>query len=484
MMASQKPGRGARSGRRAAFDLEHLDARTLLSAGFGPHLGHFIEPAPSHAALRLPLVLPALHVDAHRAINREILAVFGPGLDRIERNVELNNNSAQAALAQLVLAQPTVHSVMSNNDTFTLLGQPWLNDIFSTQLLGTDQNTTVNLTLPKKDHILALGDPTIFQVLPGDPAPNGGTFNLGFVVTVPAIDVVFNPDGTFTATVPLSQIPVAAQQSTTNTQNVNNLVEIYSSTGPQLQALFQSNIAKGAPTGLPTVPGLRLAGALLQNGNFSNAGLNRYFRMMRFAVLKQLLQPNDAQRQGFNTSVNDFLGVVDNWTAQSAAQFNAIIAAQPPGNPVPPLVVGPLNNTLAVSLGVIQQPNSIQADAPERIDVGFIFAKNGDYGIILTARGSLSTTVPNPPPAPAPIVAGDIQTAVSNAANLTALNGWREVEGLAEGNVLSATISETSTGGPATFAASAGYGGGFDFGLGVQFTKVIPLGNVFTRPLG
>jgi hypothetical protein len=433
---------------------------------------------------REPLVLPALHVDAHRALNRQIQAVFGPGIDRIERNVELNNDSAKSAISQLVLSQPTVHTVFSNNDTYTLLGQPWLNDIFSTQLLGQDQNTTVNLTLPKKDHLLQLGDPTIFQVLPGDPAPNGGTFNLGFVVTVPAIDVVFNPDGTFTATVPLSQIPPAAQQSTTNTTNVNNLVAIYSSTGPQLQALFQSGTPKGAPTGLPTVPGLRLADALLQNGNFTSAGLGRYFRMMRFAVTKQLLQPTDAQRQGFNTAVNDFLGVVDNWNEVSAPQFAAIVAAQPPGNPVPPLAVGPLNNTLAVSLGVIQQPNSIQADAPERIEVGYVFAKNGDYGIILTARGSLSTTVPNPPPPPAPIVAGDVQLGVSNAPALVSLNGWREVEGLNEGSILSGTISETNSGGLATFSASAGYGGGFDYGLGIQFTKVIPLGNVFTRPLG
>jgi hypothetical protein len=130
---------------------------------------------------------------------------------------------------------------------------------------------------------------------------------------------------------------------------------------------------------------------------------------------------------------------------------------------------------------VLQQPNVVQTDFPERLDVGYIFARNGDYGIILTARGPLSNTPFAPPPNT--IAAGDIQTEVSNATSLSQLNGWRIIEGTSEGSGLSGGVSATNANGVATFAASAGYGAGFEFGLGVRFSLVIPLGNVNTGPI-
>ena len=64
--------------------------------------------------------------------------------------------------------------------------------------------------------------------------------------------------------------------------------------------------------------------------------------------------------------------------------------------------------------------------------------------------------------------------------SLTALNGQRTVEGLTQGTALESGV-ETATyaNGVKTFAASAGYGSGLEFGTGTAYTQVIPLGNVY-----
>jgi hypothetical protein len=481
MMAARKPGK--RPARSQAPDLELLDVRVLLATGLGPRLGHFAEPGVVPAIIRHGhLLLPGVKVNDHNALNRALQAVLGPGLDRIAGVVQLNDPTTHDNLPQRVLGNPFIHQVLGNNDTYQLLGQPWLSAVFgSQQLTSNNPLGIVTLTLPKANHLLLLGDPTIIQVLPGDPAPNGGVFNFGFSLNLPAVDVVFNPDNTtMTVNVPLSLIPLQAQATATgiNSQTPNNLVSIYGLTGQQLVAAFQSAVPHSTPTGVSNLPGLRLVNALAHNGNLPVLGDQLLFRYMRAAEVNNLLFPDPNQIPIINTDLTNFFGITDNWNAASLAQFQALIAANPGGSLVPTPVKGPLLGTLAVSLGVVQQPNVVQNPAPERIDVGYVFARNGDYGLVLTARGPLSNTVPVPPPNT--IVAGDLQTQVSNATSLAQLGGWRVVEGITQGNVLSGALAATNSNGVATFAASAGYGFGLEYGLSVQYTQVIPLGNIFT----
>jgi hypothetical protein len=463
-----------------ALDIETLDLRQLLSlSGFGPHLGHFVAPGvlPQSARQHLP---PALTIDPHDGINRQLLALLGPGLNLIERNAELNNVSSRAALAQQVLGNAFIHAVYSDNDTWTVLNTATVNGVLQVQQLANNQAQIVTLTLPKSD-VQLLGNPSVVQVQPGDPSPvPGETFTNGFILEVPATSLVFNSDNkTITIQVPLSQIPAQAQLLSNS--NPNNVAAIYSSTAPLLQELFRSGVAFGAPTGLPTVPGLRLVNGLQQNNNFPNPTFSRFFHQIRFAAQKNLFILNADQQTLVANGLNRFLGVADNWNQLAPAQLNQLAAALPPNQLAPTPVHGSLRNTVAVTAGVLQQPNVVQTDFPERLDVGYIFARNGDYGIILTARGPLSNTPFAPPPNT--IAAGDIQTEVSNATSLSQLNGWRIIEGTSEGSGLSGGVSATNANGVATFAASAGYGAGFEFGLGVRFSLVIPLGNVNTGPI-
>ena len=115
---------------------------------------------------------------------------------------------------------------------------------------------------------------------------------------------------------------------------------------------------------------------------------------------------------------------------------------------------------------------------PGRIDAGFVFDRNGNFGVYLTARGPLLGAPPNITSADQ--AAGDLRVEVSNAPNLAALGGQRMVEGLTQGVALSGGLESTNnTLGVTTFAASAGYGSGLEFGTGVAYTQVIPLGNVY-----
>ena len=54
-------------------------------------------------------------------------------------------------------------------------------------------------------------------------------------------------------------------------------------------------------------------------------------------------------------------------------------------------------------------------------------------------------------------------------------------EALNQGVGLSGGLSASNfANGVSTFAASAGYGSGLEFGTGVAYTQVIPLGNVYS----
>ncbi len=111
----------------------------------------------------------------------------------------------------------------------------------------------------------------------------------------------------------------------------------------------------------------------------------------------------------------------------------------------PPAVTLPrrqLRGTIEVSLGALRIPVSADASQtglqipnvgnfPGRIDVGYVFDRHGNFGVMLTARGPLSG-VPQKV-ATTNLVDGDIQVEVSNATNISALNGYRAVRSVEPG---------------------------------------------------
>src|SRR3954453_24218267 len=106
------PGRASRRyispPRRLTPLLESLDSRILLSwGGVGPRLGSFLNPGTT----RQPAVTlargfrPALSVDPHRTVNHFLGNRLGPGVDRIERLVEIQDTESDNRVADLVLSQ-------------------------------------------------------------------------------------------------------------------------------------------------------------------------------------------------------------------------------------------------------------------------------------------------------------------------------------------------------------------------------------------
>src|SRR5262249_20318101 len=160
---------------------------------------HYVAPgAPPHYTLHHQPIHKGLPVDPHIALNRALLGPLGPGFDRIERIVNLNGAPTKGTLAEQVVAQPVVHSVLTNNDTCTLLSQIQPNAVFTPQLLTNPETKEqfVTLVLPAKD-LFSIQQGTVFvQVEPGDPAPGppGTVFQFEFIFFVPLSQFSASPD--------------------------------------------------------------------------------------------------------------------------------------------------------------------------------------------------------------------------------------------------------------------------------------------------
>jgi hypothetical protein len=486
-MAGRITRRGPRPARRLTPRVEGLAARALLSAGgLGPPLGRFIAPgvlAPTAIARRIQ---PALHVDPHNAVNRQLdSGLLGPGFDRVALQVQLQGTPTANTLADRVLARPFVHSVLRDNDTYTLLNNLFYGSLPSAtaaqQILPVPPTFEVQIRVPINQVSAQNPDGSYtVTIMPNDPVfpPDvipaiSGTFT----VNLPSTNVYLFPAFGFADVyVPVGQIPSYGTANAASFQDV--LLPAYASTGPALLSALRSGLSVGAPTALPTVPGLRLVNAFQQDPGLPRFAFAPFASSFRLAASGGLLNTLTAVQQSqVATGLGQFLNVLNNWTSASSAQLVQFAGSKPASQLLPPIPTTPLNGTVQVTLGSIQPPGT---NAPERVDVGYIFDRAGDYGLVLSARGPLSTTVPNPPPNP--VVAGDVQVEVSNAASLTQLSGWWPVEGVTEGSVLSGGLATTNQGGVTTFAASAGYGLGLEYGLGVQYTTVIPLGNVNALP--
>ncbi len=260
------------------------------------------------------------------------------------------------------------------------------------------------------------------------------------------------------------------------------LSEVYSATAPLVVNALQTGSSHGGPNAPRQVPGLRLISALSHNHNFPGAHTDSLLYELHVAAERQVFSLSTAQTNLVSQGIVQFLNQV-----YALNQAGAFTPAVPPA--AAKLPRGPLYGTLLVSLGAVRNLASVDptlsglqlpvvGNFEGRIDVGFVLDRTGNFGIALMARGPLAgapagVTSPN-------TIAGDIRIDVSNARNISALNGLSTVEGLTQAAALSGSI-ETSRlqNGVTTFGASAGYGSGLEFGTGMEYTQVIPLGNVY-----
>ncbi len=258
--------------------------------------------------------------------------------------------------------------------------------------------------------------------------------------------------------------------------------DVYAATGPVLTEALRSGLSQPAPNAPRTVPGLRLVDSFGGHASFGGAQAGTFLRAFRVAADRKVFALSSRQSDLVVQGIARFEDQVNQ--LNNAAAFRPAVPA-----PAPALPEGRLNGTLEVSLGAFRNLAGIDptlaglqlpgiGNFAGRIDVGYVFDRAGNFGIALTARGPLASAPTGV--ASANAIGGDIRIEVSNAPNLAALNGRRSVEGLTQGSP-SAGGLETAryASGISTFAASTGYGAGFEFGTGTAYTQVIPLGNVY-----
>jgi hypothetical protein len=286
--------------------------------------------------------------------------------------------------------------------------------------------------------------------------------------------------GLIAVQIPQSSIPLNAPPPTITTQFTGTFANVFAATGPLIVSALQTGLPLHAPNAPFTVPGLRLERVLAHDSNLPLASTHLFLRSFRIAVSRGVFNLNSTQLSQVQQALVQF-----NTVASSFNQNGTFTPAIPPA--APPLPKGQLGGTLEVSIGALSELVNVAAgqnglqlpqigNFPGRIDVGFVIARNGDYGLALTLRGPL---YPAPSFPPNDNVGSTIQIEASNAPNLNSLNGLRTVEGLSIGTALMGTVSTSLTAtGVSTFATSAGYGAGMEYGTGVAYTQVIPLGNL------
>jgi hypothetical protein len=386
-MSGRESGRGHRLTRGRPPTLERLDPRLLLSAGIGPSIGSFLAPGttipkvPGTSAIVGPLT----------AVDSLLSNELGTAMSNVEAVSQAQMPSATNLVATKVVSQPLIRSLLSRQDTYTLLNSA------------------------------------------------------------------------------LTDLGGAAGDS-------------YTATGPILASALSTATKQTGPNAPRDVPGLRLVQALARNHNFAGSEASSILLAFHIAVERQVLTL-DSQQEALVTA----------GYAQFAANVQALNAAGAFTPSTPPaatsLPKGPLTGTIEVSLGAFRGLSSVypsQSGLPlpgignfdGRIDEGFVIDRKGNFGIAITARGPLSG-VPKGV-ASSNVIGGDIRIEVSNDTSLAALDGLSQAEGLTQGGGRSGGLeADKTSSGVSTFAASVGYGSGLEFGTGMAYTEVIPLGNAF-----
>jgi hypothetical protein len=256
----------------------------------------------------------------------------------------------------------------------------------------------------------------------------------------------------------------------------------YTSTGGLIDAALSTSTKQSALNAASDVPGLRLVAALAHNQYFAKSEAAGVIQTLHIAEERQVLSLSAAQQDLVAAGYAQFLANVNALNAQGVfTPSTPPLAAKLPG--------GHLKNTVEVSLGSFRVLDGVAASQSGlplpgignftgRIDLGFVINRSGNFGLVITAQGPVSDsplgiTSTN-------LVGGDVRITVSNAPNLSSLGGLSQVESLTQGGGQSGNLEASrNSDGVSTFAASTGYGSGFEFGTGIAYTEVVPLGNAF-----
>ncbi len=473
-MAGRKRERAGKPDRRVCLQFDRLENLQLLSTGSGVHhsLGSFIAPSVTLPRISQPVQI----VDPHVAINNYEAGILGAEIQPIQQVVENQNTSQHSKLVDQVLGDAFVHATLSDQDTYTLLnstGMGALIGVSQVQSSPSSSTGTATYVLPQSS-ILSVGDPNSVVAV-----PSSGSIP-GFVAVVPTTNIRTLSSGFISVEIPQSSIPANAPPPTNVNLLTGSLADVFAVTGPLIVSALQTGLPLRAPNAPATVPGLRLARVLAHDRNLPLGSTHQFLRMFHVAIERGVFTLNSTQLAEVQSALQQFEQVV---TALN--QQGTFTPAVPPA--APPLPKGQLSGTLEISTGALSNLVNVAAgqnglplpgigNFPGRIDVGYVFARDGDYGLALTVRGAL---YPSPSFPPVDDVGSTIQIEASNARSLTDLNGLRTVEGLSIGTALMGTVSTSLTAsGVSTFATSAGYGAGMEYGTGIGYTQVIPLGNL------
>lgn len=475
----------SRRKRRVAPSLEGLEGRELMavSAQLSP-LGQFLHPlgafqAPGEAAPRGGR--PSASVSPHRAINRAITPVFGPGTGQVIRAAEFGEVQTSNPLASRIMNDPFIYHVFSRDETFRLLKSEAVAQAYTfggevsipTEITVVAPPSTISDVINLQREVTITG--------------GGGT---GITIVVPSTIPILNAgNGIQIMRIPTNLIPAEALQLLLHD---NNGSQIFSGIGRDILAGLESSIPVQTPAAAETVPGLRLIQSYTSQNPFPNWGQTPYGRYLRIMGGKRLLDLNAQQQQLVQDRISDFYSEVRDLNDSGAFNTPDPIAVDLPA--------GKLQGTLQVSFSALKEfflngdsqidgldrvsglniPGILDTAStigfPGRFDAGFVIDRAGNYGIYLSVRNAASNTIPGQQEANK--IAGETAVTVSNARRLADLNGLRGTESLSIGSTLSGGLTATSGNGVQTFGASVGYGAGLEFGTGVSYTKVIPLGNV------
>jgi hypothetical protein len=460
------------SRRRFSPVVEGLDARLLMAARPVTGLGQYIEPGVVTPRTRgNPVVL-----DAVPSLNRYLTPLLGEEqITQIKDQAAARKAQQSAQIAQRVVSQPFIRTVLGNYDTYQLLNSQAMQLLVGyTQASSTSATPNTVRYILERENLAVGGDTTRVEV------PASGGLN-GFFAEVPTSGVRPREDGFYNVDIPVELIPANAPTPQTITLLSGELSTAYAATGPLLAQSLLTGQHRRGPNTPQVVRGLRMARYLANPRLFPNNLQGQYLRLMRVAVERNAFAPTAEQAAGIAAGLDAFIEEVA--LLQAQGEFTPEV---PPATPPDPVAGPPLNGTLVVSAGAVRDLYNVAPgidglpllglNFPGRLDTGFVIAPNGDYGLILTARGPLQDA---PAGYNSDLIGGDVRVEVSDAPNLAALGGLRLEEGTFVGTVLSGAISASRTpGGSRILGASAGYGTGLEFGTGYAYTKVIPLGNL------
>jgi hypothetical protein len=371
-----------------------------------------------------------------------------------------------------VLSNEFIHTTFSDQDTFTLLNSPAMGSLigFTTQ---ASASSTVTYVLPPSS-LLTIGDLVSIVAV-----PSSGNLP-GFVATVPTTNIRTLTTGFISVQIPQSQIPANAPPPTNLSELTGALSNSFAATGSVIVSALQTGAPVRAPNAPFSVPGLRLAHVALNNSYYPLSSTRYFLRMFHIAVNRGVFNLDANQTAQVEAALQQF-----ETSATALNQQGTFTPAVPPA--APPISRKTLAGTLEISVGDLWNLVHVSSgltglqlpgvgNFPGRVEAGFVFDRKGDYGLVLTLRGALSSA---PPAKPNDLIGTSVQVAVSNAHDLSQLNGLSTVEGLSIGTALLGTVSNTLTdSGVSIYATSAGYGTGLEYGTGVAYTQVIPLGNV------